>query len=288
MGHTPTSNQLVAGVQDKDLAPLRERREWLDALDTLKGGISDSALVQLRSEAKAPFRLARTILVGGLLAGASLGLLFITAKLVQGLQGAQSICCVDQTSTSHIEATTQPRRCTSCRQAACTIVTHLCPRAQLFSSWNTFVFDSRQGLQARRVLVERRAFRLFLASKTGHIRAGGEDLAQPLQNLAINGAAVAVLGFLLRRDLRASERDKVTVRREEALARLQARLLLPTVSWTAEPLADTQSVQYALSLPKFRLHLDNMLVAYRNGCVVTLLRPLPHRRAVQARCKLQA
>ena len=57
---------------------------------------------------------------------------------------------------------------------------------------------------------------------TRRTRAGGEDLAQPLQNLAINGAAVAVLGFLLRRDLRASERDKVTVRREEALARLQA------------------------------------------------------------------
>ena len=32
-------------MQDKDLAPLRERREWLDALDGLKGGISDSALV---------------------------------------------------------------------------------------------------------------------------------------------------------------------------------------------------------------------------------------------------
>ena len=87
-----TLSQPVAWVQDKDLAPLRERREWLDALDTLKGGISDSALVQLRSEAKAPFRLARTILVGGLLAGASLGLLFISAKLVQGLQGAQPPC----------------------------------------------------------------------------------------------------------------------------------------------------------------------------------------------------
>jgi hypothetical protein len=81
---TCTPSQIA---QDKDLAPLRERREWLDALDSLKGGISDSALVQLRSEAKAPFRLARTILVGGLLAGAALGLLFITAKLVQSLQG---------------------------------------------------------------------------------------------------------------------------------------------------------------------------------------------------------
>jgi len=45
---------------------------------------------------------------------------------------------------------------------------------------------------------------------------------------------VAVLGFLLRRDLRASERDKVTVRREEALARLQARHLLPEIFLSAE------------------------------------------------------
>ena len=78
--------------------------------------------------------------------------------------------------------------------------------------------------------------------------AGGEDLAQPLQNLAVNGAAVAVLGFLLRRDLRASERDKVTVRREEALARLQARTAPVHVFGPAQPLADTDSTQYALGL----------------------------------------
>lgn len=34
-------------VQDADLAPLRERREWLDVLGRLKGGVSDSTLVQL-------------------------------------------------------------------------------------------------------------------------------------------------------------------------------------------------------------------------------------------------
>ena len=74
--------------------------------------------------------------------------------------------------------------------------------------------------------------RLSVSLTILHRGTGGEDLAQPLQNLAINGAAVAVLGFLLRRDLQASERDKVTVRREEALARLQARTrwLMPTAS----------------------------------------------------------
>ena len=62
-----------------------------------------SSQVQLRSEAKAPFRLARTILVGGLLAGAALGLLFITAKLVQGFQGARtrlpSLCVCPSSQT---------------------------------------------------------------------------------------------------------------------------------------------------------------------------------------------
>ena len=61
-------------------------------------------------------------------------------------------------------------------------------------------------------------------SRACWIVAAGEDTAQPLQNLAINGAAVAVFGFLLRRDLQASERDKAIVRREESLGRLQVRL----------------------------------------------------------------
>ncbi len=64
-------------------------------------------------------------------------------------------------------------------------------------------------------------------SRFDTLPAGGEDLAQPLQNLAINGAAVAVFGFVLRRDLQASERDKQIVRREESLARLQV-CCLPT------------------------------------------------------------
>ena len=64
-------------------------------------------------------------------------------------------------------------------------------------------------------------------SRFDGLPAGGDDLAQPLQNLAINGAAVAVFGFVLRRDLQASERDKQIVRREEALARLQACSMPP-------------------------------------------------------------
>lgn len=40
-----------------------------------------------RSEAKAPFRLARLIGGSGLLLGALVGLVIISARLVQGLQG---------------------------------------------------------------------------------------------------------------------------------------------------------------------------------------------------------
>lgn len=56
------------------------------------------------------------------------------------------------------------------------------------------------------------------------MHAGGEgapDLGETLTNLAINGAAVAVFGFVFRRDLRGSQADRKIVEREEALARLQ-------------------------------------------------------------------
>ena len=74
-------------VQDKDLAPLRERREWRDAAENMKGGISKKSLVGIRAEQKAPFRLARIILSSGLGAGALLGLIIILSRLVSALQG---------------------------------------------------------------------------------------------------------------------------------------------------------------------------------------------------------
>lgn len=51
------------------------------------GGINDKQYMQLRSEAKAPFRLTRIIFLGGLAVGAGLGLLIITGRLVAALQG---------------------------------------------------------------------------------------------------------------------------------------------------------------------------------------------------------
>jgi len=52
--------------------------------------------------------------------------------------------------------------------------------------------------------------------------AGGEDPTEGFKNLAINGISVLVLSFLLNRDLQTSARDRAVVKREEALARLQA------------------------------------------------------------------
>lgn len=79
--------KLSVALKDDDLVQLRERREWLDALTTVKGGLSRNTKVDLRTEAKAPFRLPRIILFGGLLAGAALGLFVIVLRLIKSLQG---------------------------------------------------------------------------------------------------------------------------------------------------------------------------------------------------------
>ena len=56
--------------------------------------------------------------------------------------------------------------------------------------------------------------------------SGGKDAPELngiLLNLVINGVGIAVTSWLFQRDLRARERDRLTVQREESLARLQAR-----------------------------------------------------------------
>ena len=91
---------------------LRERREWLDVLDNIKGGeqpLSDAAtfhghrlsatrvpdsaglstkgLIELRSEAKAPFRLTRMIITGGIAAAAVISLIVTLTRLPAALKG---------------------------------------------------------------------------------------------------------------------------------------------------------------------------------------------------------
>jgi tetratricopeptide (TPR) repeat protein len=79
--------KLAVALRDPDLAPLRERREWVSALGRVNGGISNNSYVKLRAEAKAPLRLPRIFLFSGLAAGAGLGLLIITARLVAATRG---------------------------------------------------------------------------------------------------------------------------------------------------------------------------------------------------------
>lgn len=66
---------------------MRERREWRDAAENMKGSISRKTLVGIRSEQKAPFRLFRLILFSGLGAGALVGLFIIVARLAASLKG---------------------------------------------------------------------------------------------------------------------------------------------------------------------------------------------------------
>lgn len=78
---------VVPELQDPDLKQLRDRREWLDATENMKGGVSKAGLVELRSEAKAPFRLIRMFLTFGAGAAAvvSLGItLFALKNVLQG------------------------------------------------------------------------------------------------------------------------------------------------------------------------------------------------------------
>lgn len=129
--------------QDPDLSKLRERREWLDGTENMKGGVSKQGLVELRSEAKAPFRLIRMFLTlgAGVAAFVSLGVTLYAAK--------------------------------------------------------------------------------------GLIQGGGKDAPELngiLLNLVINGTGIATTSWLFRRDLRARQHDRLTVEREESLARLQIKI----------------------------------------------------------------
>ncbi len=74
-------------MQDADLEQLRETREWLDALDTMRGGLSSKSAAGLRAEAKAPFRLFRIVAFQGLFAGAAIGLLISVPNLFKAVTG---------------------------------------------------------------------------------------------------------------------------------------------------------------------------------------------------------
>ncbi|GAX77479.1 hypothetical protein CEUSTIGMA_g4923.t1 [Chlamydomonas eustigma] len=81
--------KLSVALKDEDLKELRERREWIDALTEVKGGLSREMKLDLRSEAKAPFRFPRQFLFGGLAVGAAIGLIIITGRLVLAVKGGE-------------------------------------------------------------------------------------------------------------------------------------------------------------------------------------------------------
>eukprot|EP00879_Flechtneria_rotunda_P008535 GHRR01008942.1.p1 GENE.GHRR01008942.1~~GHRR01008942.1.p1 ORF type:complete len:328 (+),score=78.40 GHRR01008942.1:90-1073(+) len=134
--------KISVALKDDDLRELRDTREWMDMLGTVKGGMSREQKVNLRAEAKAPFRLTRIILFGGLGLGAAIGLVVILGRLAAAFRGGE----------------------------------------------------------------------------------GAPDLTETLTNLGINSTALAVLGFLVLRDLQARDKEMRVTRREEELGRLQIQL----------------------------------------------------------------
>ncbi|CAG9463674.1 unnamed protein product [Pedinophyceae sp. YPF-701] len=82
--------KLIAALEDDDLAALRDTSPWIDLVGRLRGGrYAPSAQVELRTEAAAPFRFARIFILGGLAAGAALGLLVILGRLAAAVQGGE-------------------------------------------------------------------------------------------------------------------------------------------------------------------------------------------------------
>ena len=92
----PRVNYLLCCGQDPDLKALRDRREWLDAVEKARGGVSGKAYANARAESKSPFRLIRLLTFGGLGAGAGIGLAIIIGRLLSALKGLLACSCVSR------------------------------------------------------------------------------------------------------------------------------------------------------------------------------------------------
>lgn len=177
------------------------------------GGINDQQYVKLRSEAKAPFRLTRIIFLGGLAAGAALGLFIITGRLVAALQGAPALLKL---------------LLGLCHGVAATADAVVWVAVLLLASTG-LILQRLQGAHPPRAATPCRSWTaIFYLSPVPlpPFSAGGEgapDLQETVQNFGINSAALAVLGFFVYRDVSAARRDQAVVEREEALARLQVQ-----------------------------------------------------------------
>lgn len=75
-------------MSDDDLEPYRMSRSFDDVANNLKGGVaSDEQYNKFRVEARSPFRTFRLFALGGLDAGAGIGLLIILTRLAAALNG---------------------------------------------------------------------------------------------------------------------------------------------------------------------------------------------------------
>ena len=83
--------KLVVALRDPDLGPLRDRREWVELLGRVSGGIGNEGYAKLRAEASSPFQFVRLFLFGGLSAGAALGGIVSTARLLAALGGTYDV-----------------------------------------------------------------------------------------------------------------------------------------------------------------------------------------------------
>lgn len=79
--------KLAVALKDKDLSQLRDRKEWNDLLGKVAGGMGNEGYAKLRAEASSPFQLFRLFTFGGLAAGASLGFLVSSARLIAAFNG---------------------------------------------------------------------------------------------------------------------------------------------------------------------------------------------------------
>lgn len=169
-----------------------------------------------RSEAKAPFRLVRLIFLGGLLVGAVVGLLIISARLLQALKGG-----IAAPHWLLIASGLRRSMVADCHQIG--------PHEGLLTCLKCRVVGGD----------------------------GAPDVNETLKNLAINGAAIAGLGFIVRRDLRSSDRDKRIVEREESLAKLQVQ---NRVTWLIDDVSSCVSYQGQETL-EIKLRLICILLA---------------------------
>lgn len=90
--------KIDVALGDEDLASLRETRQF-DELqaELVGGGGSEEMNIKLRNEAKNPFRFARLTILGGLGAGAGIGLLIILSRLIIRLTSPSSNIDLDET-----------------------------------------------------------------------------------------------------------------------------------------------------------------------------------------------